>query len=545
MNRNQSPFKNALILCLSVFFSVQTHGTGKWREWASRFLLPFTTTAKTYKLEKKQRKEFIKSLNSMNDHQLTALDSELKSDFQGIGTIEEMKELTKKEIYARITQNEQGDILQILDLSLKAHLSGTLNSEKMAPHFFKIFQDAAKGNPPRAYRNILKEFFFVYVKEIMALGPNPAEIGILNGAIYSFDASMRILQESLDRASSANEFLSAFDAVAIPAPNRKNNEALNHFFAANAKKLGKLLSAEQAELMDSYINRTSPHDAKEATIKIRSETPNARNAWKYLRDIISPIPNPFRAMRRMLKENKGPADIQRGRARLFINFLKTWPEYLTLVDEKTGDNLLHMAIRHGKSETSREIGDFLLNAGLELEAKNKAGETALFIIGKKDITSPLFDYLKEKGAKTNATDFNGNTILHTIANQNPIYFPHTGKAIEKAIDSGISPYQKNHKGENFFMLSKGKSLSNYNDPEEIKSFWRRYVEENSEIPVDDLRLELIGREGEQKVSKASQCLRFVLALFKRKKDPYANETGHEYMKRLLDTKERVKRKLEI
>ena len=140
--------KNISILCLSIFFSIQTHGAGKVREWAYRFLLPFTETAKTYKLEKKQRKQLAKSLNSMSNHQLVALSLELKSDFQGIGTLEEMKALTREEIYARIAQNEQDDILQVLDLSLKERLGSILNDEKTAPHFLKSSRMSPREIPP-------------------------------------------------------------------------------------------------------------------------------------------------------------------------------------------------------------------------------------------------------------------------------------------------------------------------------------------------------------------------------------------------------------
>ena len=400
MNRGQSLFKNAVILCLLLLFSLQTHGTGEWREWVSRFLLPFSETAKTYKLEKKQREELTKSLHSMSDRELVALDSELKSDSHGIDTIEEMKTLAREEIYTRIAQNERNEISEILAQSLKARLDSVLNNEKTVPHFFEILQDTAEGNPPKAYRNILKEFFFANVDSIMALGPDAEEIRILNGAIYSISVSIRILQETLDRAESAEKnadtFLAAFDAATILPPNRTYRKALKNFFTNNSEKLGKLLSAEQAEVMDSYISKITGLDAQETTAKGLSETPNTKNVWNYLQDIVG--------------KTAGQDRVDGGK--LFINFLKTWPQYLNLVDEESGDNLLHLVARHGTRETSRDIGTFLLDAGLELEAQNKRGMTALFLIGVTDMFSPLFDYLKEKGAKVNATDSNGNTILH-------------------------------------------------------------------------------------------------------------------------------------
>ena len=520
MNRKKSPFKNALILCFSVFFSVQTHGAGKWREKISRHL-PFTTTYKLKKWEKSEnqrRKQLSKRVNSMSDRELVVLDLELKNESHDIDTIKEMKALARKEIYTRISQNEQDEVFQILAPALKMRLSSILNDEKMAPHFFEVFQDAARGNPPRAYRNILKEFFLAHADEIMALRPTPTEIGILSRAIYSVDVSMRILQETLDETESADTFLATFDAVAIPAPNKKNKEALKHFFDLNSEKLGKLLSQEQADLMHTYINRDSVDNAKRAIIKIRSETPNARNAWKYLRDIVDYMPNYYQlqnVIHYMRVKHRMDKDLQRYKAELFINFLKTWPQYLNLVDEKTGDNLLHMVAHHGREEiTSKDIGAFLVEAGLKLEAKNKAGETALFIIGTRDIFSPLFDYLKEKGANVNATDFNGDTILHAMTDRSRFYIPNVEKAIEEAIDSGISPYQKNHKGESFLTLVKRRYSSN--EIEGIKELWRQYVEENSEVPVSDSDLALIGREGEQKVSKASRCRRLFSVLSRRK-----------------------------
>ena len=365
---------NALILCLSVFFSVQTHGAGKWREKISRHL-PWSATYKLKKWENQRRKQLSKKVNSMSGRELLVLDSELKSESHDIDTIEEMTQLTRKEIYTRISQNEQDEVFQILAPALKMRLSSILNDEKMAPHFFEVFQDAARGNPPRAYRNILKEFFFAHTDAILALDPQPEHFRVLHRAISSFNASIKILQEVLDRAESAGKnadtFLAAFDAVAIP--HRKYQQALQNFFVANIKKLRNLLSPEQFALMDSYTNRTLARNAEEAIITNRSETPNAKNAWNYLRDIAN------------------------GGEKLFVNFLKTWPQYLTLVNEQNGDGLLHLVARHGKGESSKFTGAFLLDAGLELEAKNKAGETALFIIGKRNIFSPLFDYLKDEG----------------------------------------------------------------------------------------------------------------------------------------------------
>ena len=487
MNASPSPFKSAVILCIPLLFSLQTHGAEKWREKVSRHL-PWSAAYKLEKKEKQRRKKFVKKLNSMNTHELVALDSELKSESYDVGTIKEMKALARQETYARVNQNEKGEILEILARDLKARLASALNDEKTAPHFFEIFQDTARGNPPRAYRNILQEFFFAHADEIMALEPGPEEIRVLNETIYSFNASIKILQATLDKAESADTFLAAFDAVAIPAPHRKNRETLNHFLDLNSGKLGKLLSPKQAQMMDTYINRNwyGVHEEKEMLIKNRSGTPNARNAWRYLHYI---------------------AD----RGKLFVTFLKTWPQYLTLVDEKTGDNLLHLVARYGGRETSTEMGAFLVEAGLKLDAKNKAGETALFIIGARDIFSPLFDYLKEKGAKANTADSNGNTILHHFVFKDLPPSPH----IERAIDAGISPYQKNNRGWSSLMLYE-KSRSFSHATQDMKKWWRRYIEENSDVPPDD-NLHLAHMEGRgQKLSKASRCRRWISVLLRRR-----------------------------
>ena len=448
----------------------------------------------------------------MNTHELVALDSELKNESHDIDTIEEMKQLARKEIYARIAQNERDEILEILAQSLKARLGSVLNNEETAPYFFEILQDAAKGNPPRAYRNILKEFFLAHTDAIMALDSHPEQFRILNSAIYSISVSIKILQETLDKASSADKFLAAFDASTVLPPTRAYQNALKKFFTANTEKLEKLLSTEQIEVIDFYINRVLSNDAKEMAMKGQNATSTTKNTWVYIRYAIEIEQYTYK---------KGIG------AHLLINFLKTWPQYLDFVDQGTGDNLLHLVAKYGGRKTSKEIGAFLLNAGLELEAQNKVGETALFIIGKRDMFSPLFDYLKEQGAKINATDLNGNTILHHLLYQGFPPSPH----IEKAIGFGISPYQKNNEGLTPIMLSEKDLLDHpgrqyhyypksphgnpyYGRTEKMKRFWQQYGEENDDIPIDDsLHLPPVA-EKEEVPTKASRCYNFVLALLK-------------------------------
>ena len=204
-----------------------------------------------------EEKNFARTLNSMEAYELVAFDLELKSESYGINTIEEMKALVRKKIYARIIQNEQDEILQILAQSLKARLDSVLNNEKTASHFFVIFQDAASGDPPMAYRNTLKEFFFAHTAEIMALDFRPEEIKALNQAISSFDVSIKILQEMLERSENADEFFAIFKAVTTSYPSDEDKSALKKFLNDNRRKLKKLsLPTEYFEYVDSYMNKT-------------------------------------------------------------------------------------------------------------------------------------------------------------------------------------------------------------------------------------------------------------------------------------------------
>ena len=493
MNKKTYPFKNAAILLTSLLLC-QAHGVGTWREQVPR-LLPFTKASKLEKLEQQKRKELTQTLDFMSDRELVILDLELGSKFYGADTVKEMKELVGKEINDRIFDesiynNGRGEFLQILDTSLKARLDSILKNPETSPHFFEFFEDAVRKNYRREYRNILKEFFLANFEEIMALESSPEQLRTLNNAIYSFDVSIKILQETLDRTESADQFLAAFDANAIFYPDHKDQKALKRFFTANAEKLEQLLSAEQVELIHFFTDNM-PRDFYERAII--NETHNATKAWNYLR-------------KALLMMSKGEGD----GAKFFITFLQTWPRYLTLVSEKTGNNLLHLVATYGDTEDATKIADFLLNAGLELEAQNKRGETALFIIGKENIFSTLFDYLKKKGANTNVTDLKGNTMLHFISNA---HYPSVSK-IKKAIKYGISPYQKNHKGLSPLMLHKDNLIDR---TEEIEKLWRRYVQEKDEALTDDLDLVPAGRGREKMPSKMFQCHDFFSVLFKRKK----------------------------
>ena len=195
-------------MCIYLLFSVQIHGAGKWRERIYRFL-PFIAP-KAYKLEKREKARLEKRMTSLSDRELVVLDLELSGqagDIGDIGTIEKMARATKQEIYRRISVDGQSEILEMLAPTLTARLDNILSDEKTAPQFFEIFQNATRGNPPKEYKNILKEFFFAHTEKIMALEPTQKQFGEIGKVIFSADASIRTLQEVLYRGKSTDAFL--------------------------------------------------------------------------------------------------------------------------------------------------------------------------------------------------------------------------------------------------------------------------------------------------------------------------------------------------
>ena len=251
-----------IILCLFILLSGDVHAEGKWRERLFRFL-PFIAP-KTYKLEKleqKKKAQMKQRVASMDDLSLMVLDWELKNDTHNINTIKEMAVLAKKEIYRRIDKDEQTKTLELLASSLKARLDNILSNEKTSPHFFEIFLDAARGDFPEKYKGILQEFLSTNTSDIMALGPTPEQFKNMIEAVQPIDASIKILQEALDRGKSANEFFAVFNAIAWPfdtndwpAPSKEYRKALNKFFTDNAEKIEKLpLSAAQVKRIYRYV----------------------------------------------------------------------------------------------------------------------------------------------------------------------------------------------------------------------------------------------------------------------------------------------------
>ena len=247
--------KQIIILCLWILFSFQALGEETWREKISR-RLPWSAAYKTEKQEKQRRKEFAQKLVSMNPHELTALDSELRGNTNNASTLEEMKVLARQEIYARIARNEQDEFLQIFARALKARLSSVLNDEKMASHFFEIFQDTARGNPPRAYRNILKEFLDENEDALRKLSLPKEQLESMANYEGQTPTAITPLEENLKwTRESADEFFATFKANAAGYPSEARRKALRKIFDDNAEYIKKLpFSTKQIKRMEQYMS---------------------------------------------------------------------------------------------------------------------------------------------------------------------------------------------------------------------------------------------------------------------------------------------------
>ena len=253
MNRRKSPFKNALILCLPVFFSVQTHGAGKVRKQFFR-LLPFIAP-KAYKQERLERKEkarIKKKVTSMDDLSLMVLESELKKNNYNIATIEEMAKASKEEVYRRINKDKQ------FNTPIKI-LQEALDRGTNADMFFSLFNLVAIPSPEFRYRNSLGDFFEHNAEAIGELSLSPEQIERIGRYINFSSSLITFLKESLKRAEGdADKFFAIFKAVtwALPPNNDLYRSSLSDFFEHNAETIGELpFSAEQIEYIDHYIKR--------------------------------------------------------------------------------------------------------------------------------------------------------------------------------------------------------------------------------------------------------------------------------------------------
>ena len=152
MNSIKSAFKSAfIVLCTCVFFFAHADEFGQ---------------------------RLTQSLSAMSDHELSVFSLRWHDGLYGRTTYypapetTEMIKLTKKEIYARISRDGQDKFLKIFAPILQAHLSNILSNKDLAPHFLDAFHEYSRGiypnesNLPEAYRNILKEFFFVHFEKI-------------------------------------------------------------------------------------------------------------------------------------------------------------------------------------------------------------------------------------------------------------------------------------------------------------------------------------------------------------------------------------------
>ena len=268
--------KNMALFCICLLFSVQTYGAGKWRERIYRFL-PFIAP-KAYKLEKREKARLDKTVTSLSDRELLALDTELKNNTEGINTLEQMRQRAKQEIHRRILQNGQNEILEASVPPLTTWPNNLLNNEKTAPQFFEFFQNAARSYLPEKYKDILRDFILANGKKIMALNPTHEQLKVLSKAIRSFDFPINILQETLDGGKNARQFLTAFDTIAWPSPSDEYRKALDTFFKDNAGAIAELsFSPKQTKRITRYVKKRSTY-----TVLLKSALKQAgRDAGKF------------------------------------------------------------------------------------------------------------------------------------------------------------------------------------------------------------------------------------------------------------------------
>ena len=243
--------KNTVILCLFTLLSTQTHGAGELRK---RIFRPFSV-AKTHQSKEQREKQLAEMVTSLSNLELIVFHLELRDHIDDIETLEEVAQLTRKEISRRIGKDEQSEILEMLASSLTERLDNILHNPVMEPYFFKVFQDAAREDLPESYRGILQEFLSTNIEAIMALDPTPKQLKGLIRVGHSTDASIKILQKALDEGD-AYKFLTIFDAIAIPSPSDEYRDALDKLFVENAGMIGELpLSHKQIKLINEYIQR--------------------------------------------------------------------------------------------------------------------------------------------------------------------------------------------------------------------------------------------------------------------------------------------------
>ena len=260
--------KSTAILCILIFFSGNVNADlipssgdvnakGKLRKRISR-LWPFAAT-KTHQLEKQRKRQLAEKMTSLGNLELVVFDLELRDHTGNIDALEEMAQLTRKEIYQRIEKNGPEEILVPL---LQIQSNSIVNAKKEAPYFFEILQKATHGKLLRYDRELqVRNLLFANIENILALEPGPKQLQGLIEAIPLVDSinmSIKILQTILEEGKSADQFFMAFEStvpIVLKDWQYTGKDALKQFFADNAQAIGELdFSPRQIKSIDQCFN---------------------------------------------------------------------------------------------------------------------------------------------------------------------------------------------------------------------------------------------------------------------------------------------------
>lgn len=107
------------------------------------------------------------------------------------------------------------------------------------------------------------------------------------------------------------------------------------------------------------------------------------------------------------------------------------------------------AIHAVASIDDEEIANIILNKGLDINAKNDEGITALHIVLYQEITQLLID----QGANVNCVDNFGNTPLHIQASDGEDAFD----VIQVLLNNGADKEKINNSGERAYDISKSRA----------------------------------------------------------------------------------------
>ena len=249
MNRTKSLSKSTLISCISWFlFSIHAHGM--------------------------EEEKLIRKLKSLSDYKLMHSDMQLydlgkdypESMFSSFTEEvkeltrfpfpEKVKELTRKEVYARLSQGGNKEILEILASSLYTRLGRTLHNEAIVHNFFQVFQHATRWNPPEAYRNILKGFLDDNDYTLKKLPLSKEQFEYINSYGNKTPPTGTALLEKAQKTGNADEFFAIFKTLTDHSPSDAYRDALSNFFEEKAGEIKKLpFSAKQVEDITKYVNK--------------------------------------------------------------------------------------------------------------------------------------------------------------------------------------------------------------------------------------------------------------------------------------------------